>query len=192
MRIRLKIYHDKCIQGVQHLAQRKPGISHYFVGKLFFFADRSHLIDWGRPISGDQYVAMEHGPVPITIFNMIKGSAGISNEVKMKFQARLRKKKQGNQVKLWSNMQVSEFPDLSGSDIEYLDNSMDKYGEMDFSQLKELSHSDLAYKNAIEKSGENSDINPIDWLGELGTPEQIVDALYEMSVVDRHFGVKYD
>jgi len=31
--------------------------------KIIYFADRQHLADWGRPITGDTYIAMEAGPV---------------------------------------------------------------------------------------------------------------------------------
>ncbi len=186
MQVRFRIQIDKCIQGMQHLAQRKPGISHYYVGKIFFFADREHLVDCGRPISGDRYVAMEHGPVPITMLSIIKDNAGISEEVREKFQSRLRREWAGNHVKLWPHEQAPEFPSLSGSDIKYLDDSLSKYGELDFGQLRELSHHDEAYQNAMAKPGENNDLNPVDWLGYLGTPEEIVDELYNMGVIERN------
>ncbi len=192
MQVRCKIQFSKCIQGVQHLARRKPGITHDYVGKLFFFADRSHLIDWGRPIFGDRYVAMEHGPVPVTIYSIITNSADVSEEIRVEFQSRLSRKMHGELVKLWSNEQESEFPGLSGSDIEYLDDSFDKYGDWDFGQLIELSRRDEAYQKAMERKRGNKDLNPIDWLGDLGTPAQIVDALYDMGVIDRNYGVKHD
>ena len=32
--------------------------------KLVFFADRYHLRQYGRPVTNDEYMAMEFGPVP--------------------------------------------------------------------------------------------------------------------------------
>ena len=54
--IRFRVDIEKCIQGIQFLAANKPGITQYYVCKIFFFADKKHLLDWGTPISGDKYV----------------------------------------------------------------------------------------------------------------------------------------
>lgn len=186
MLVRFRIKIDKCVQGVQYLAWQKPDITHYYVVKLFFFADRSHLMEWGRPISGDRYVAMEHGPVPITILDMVKGNSTISEEVKEIFEARLSRVWDGNHVKLRSKTHNPDFPGLSGSDIEHLDKSVSKYGSLGFGQLKELSHLDEAYQKAMARAGDNNDLNPIDWLGDLGTPEEIVDELYNMGIIERN------
>lgn len=39
--------------------------------KLLYLADREALIRWGRPITTDRYVAMEHGPVVSGIYDLI-------------------------------------------------------------------------------------------------------------------------
>jgi uncharacterized phage-associated protein len=41
--------------------------------KLLYIADRESLRATGRPITGDQMVAMEHGPVLSGVFDLIKG-----------------------------------------------------------------------------------------------------------------------
>src|SRR6266481_1622930 len=41
--------------------------------KLLYIADRESLKETGRPITGDQVVAMEHGPVLSGVFDLIKG-----------------------------------------------------------------------------------------------------------------------
>lgn len=40
--------------------------------KVIYFADRQHLADWGRPITGDTYIAMDAGPVPSRLYDMLK------------------------------------------------------------------------------------------------------------------------
>jgi uncharacterized phage-associated protein len=44
------------------------------LSKVMFFADRSHLRQYGRPVTGDLYIAMANGPVPSRIYDMVKGN----------------------------------------------------------------------------------------------------------------------
>jgi uncharacterized phage-associated protein len=41
--------------------------------KLLYLADRESLRETGRPITGDRVVAMEHGPVLSSVYDLIKG-----------------------------------------------------------------------------------------------------------------------
>ncbi len=41
--------------------------------KLLYIADRESLKDKGRPITGDRVLAMERGPVPGGVYNLIRG-----------------------------------------------------------------------------------------------------------------------
>lgn len=40
--------------------------------KLLYLADRESLLRWGRPITTDRYVAMDHGPVVSQIYELIR------------------------------------------------------------------------------------------------------------------------
>ncbi|NCN39598.1 MAG: SocA family protein, partial [Candidatus Aenigmarchaeota archaeon] len=39
--------------------------------KLFYFADFTHLKQFGSPITYDTYVKLEHGPIPSTIKSLV-------------------------------------------------------------------------------------------------------------------------
>lgn len=46
--------------------------------KILYFAESKHLALWGRPITGDYFIAMEHGPVPSAIYDIFKSVKGDS------------------------------------------------------------------------------------------------------------------
>jgi hypothetical protein len=41
--------------------------------KACYFADKNHLNEFGRPVFGAAYRAMKYGPVPLEIYEMLKG-----------------------------------------------------------------------------------------------------------------------
>src|SRR5438132_91122 len=53
--------------GIQDLTKLK-------VAKLMYFADKAHLLEYGRPILGDVYFCMEFGPVPSFALNEMSES----------------------------------------------------------------------------------------------------------------------
>src|SRR5262245_62889630 len=74
--LRFQIDWNRCIEGIAFISSLRPGITQYYIGKIFYFADKAHFLDWGRPISGDRYVAMEHGPVPSNIYDLLMEDSG--------------------------------------------------------------------------------------------------------------------
>lgn len=184
-RVRFKINYEKCIQGMQFLASKKPGITQYYVGKVFFFADREHLLDWGRPISGDRYVAMEHGPVPSGIYNLVKNDSGMPDELLDLMRDRILFESEHNKIYLFANDEKLDFSALSGSDMEYLADSLTTYGNMSFGKLREISHRDAAYEAAWRNAGMNNEMNPHYWLAELGDADAVLSSLMDTPVIDR-------
>lgn len=183
-KIRFVLQHHKAIQGIHYLAWRQPGITQYYVGKVFFFADREHLLDWGRPISGDRYVAMQHGPVPSSILNLLKSDGDTPDEFMQELSSRVSMESENNLLHLKSTVEYPSFPALSGTDKHYLDAALATYGKMSFAELKELSHQDPAYQEAWAKGGLNNEMEPALWLGELDEPDDALEHLLGSSAVD--------
>lgn len=48
--------------------------------KLMYMADRAALVRWARPISGDAYLAMKHGPVLSDTYTMISDGQNPSSQ----------------------------------------------------------------------------------------------------------------
>lgn len=117
--------------------------------KILYFAELKHLSMYGRPIVGDRYVAMKDGPVPSTIYNILK-SENEFLEYKDKYFT----------VNYWKNVTPIAEPNLdefSDSDIECLEFSINEYKGKSWTVLRELSH-DSAWTYTWEKVGENKTI----------------------------------
>jgi len=172
---RFNLSPEKCIQGIDLIASRIPGVTQYYVGKVFFFADKEHLLDWGRPISGDRFVAMEHGPVPSFIYNLLKLDSGQPDEILDNLMCRVSIAQRRNKLCVHS-LDKNDFSALSKSDIEYLECSIKTYGHMSFGDLKALSHQDPAYEAAWSLSGLNNEMDVSLWFEK---PDEVVAQLSE-------------
>ena len=73
--IRYRINYTKAIETIVWLANEKPGIDIYHIGKCIFYAEKLHLNKYARPIIGDTYQKGKYGPFPSTIRDIIQQSA---------------------------------------------------------------------------------------------------------------------
>lgn len=71
--IRFKFSPAKARAAIHWMVSKRPGIDLHTLLKACYFADKSHLNEWGRPIFGATYRAMKFGPVPLEIYEMAKG-----------------------------------------------------------------------------------------------------------------------
>lgn len=136
---------QKAVEGVHYLTSIHPGITPYYIAKIFFYADKEHLADWGRSICGDFYVAMENGPVPSNIYNLVKREAFIDDDVIAEFDTRIRKEDRH----LFSATEFNRVL-LSKSDMEYLKKAESVYGHMTYGALRDLVHRERAWREAWE------------------------------------------
>ncbi|MCP4702647.1 MAG: SocA family protein [Gammaproteobacteria bacterium] len=112
--------------------------------KVLYFADQKHIVRYGRPITGDHYIAMKDGPVPSHMYDMIKivrGDSVVQDDKKGY--------RQFIEVKTHyvSPKQLPDIEHFSDSEIECLDESLTENASLTFQQLREKSH-DLAYDRA--------------------------------------------
>jgi uncharacterized phage-associated protein len=164
-KLRFRLNWDKAIEAIALLGRHQQGITQYYVSKVCYFADKEHMLDYGRPITGDRYVAMEHGPVPSSIRDLLNEDHALPDDVLNKFHDWVSVKKV-DKLQHISPKNNFEPENLSGSDIEYLLASLKKYGKMSFAELRELSH-DEAWEEAWEV-GTAYELNFATWLKELG------------------------
>lgn len=119
--------------------------------KLFYFADKEHLLKYGRPIIGDSYFALNLGPVPSQADDFFDEAlaahqAGPSTPEQEEFLQYL-----DVVADYWPRYVANgseNFRVFSKSDLEVLGDVAKKYGKLHWKRLVELSHEETAYRLA--------------------------------------------
>lgn len=62
--MRFSVDKEKTIEALLYIVTRYGEVGRFHALKTLYYADRAHLQRYGRPITGDRYIAMENGPVP--------------------------------------------------------------------------------------------------------------------------------
>jgi uncharacterized phage-associated protein len=179
--MRLALNTEKAVQAIDFVAQRWNGLTQYYVCKVMYFADKAHCLDWGRTITGDRYVAMDHGPVPSRVYEMLKPASGEEDELLNLLHERLLLELDGNKIHVCSR-NIDDFPALSDSDKEYLQNAINFCRPKSFAQLRATAHQELAWKRAAEKLpvSNNPPMDLADWFDdERADREKSVSELIE-------------
>jgi len=71
--VRFSFNESKTLEALVFVARQWDGITPFYLSKVLFFADSAHLRAYGRPVTGDQYIAMVDGPVPSHAYDIVKG-----------------------------------------------------------------------------------------------------------------------
>ena len=172
---------EKAIAAVLYISKKVDGIRFHKLFKILYFAELKHLAKYGRPIVGDQYAAMEDGPVPSTIYDFLKQAGNIFRA--SKFKAFF-------DVSVLRTVQPKTEPDMdqfSETDIACLDQSIEENKKLSWAELKAKSH-DFAWTKAWSKrKGKKEDMSVDDIIKVSGASEEIKEY---MAQVDRYNAYK--
>ena len=134
---------EKSLNALLYVANRVQRKDFHKIFKIIYFADRQHLADWGRPITGDTYIAMEAGPVPSRLYDMLKIVRGDSYLPDMEGLGKY------FQVENWMYvrpLQDADLNKLSASEQEAMSEAIEKYAALSYDEIKEKSH-DVAWRS---------------------------------------------
>lgn len=166
--IRFSFNESKTVEAVVFIAQCWSGITPFFLSKVLFFADRDHLRQYGRPVTGDSYVAMASGPVPSRVYDMLKGNLDYFGD-----PGAIVKAIRVDHNERWARIYADREPDLdllSETDIELLKAAVEFCHGKSFAELSELTHQEPAWAQAPA----NGEMNP-----ELLVPEEMREEVRE-------------
>lgn len=153
---------DKIVEAIllviKEATARGSVVTTYDIVKCLFLADRAHLNKFGRPITFDNYVAMIHGPVPSTSYNVLKKHAATIHRLRqpLPWSSRPAPEKGQNAVAFIDPTRDLEDDILTGSDIEELKSALTIVQSLGFAQIRRLTHEDQAYLDAWEDDTERA------------------------------------
>lgn len=184
--MRLKPNYRKILESILFVIkngeERGMRLTQYDIVKTMFLADRSHLADYGRPITFDNYAAMKDGPVGSAAYDILKGNIPIEqccDETGALWES-FPAPEIGFRARRYTRLQRE--PDeryLSESDRHALLEALGLVKQLKFSGVRDLTHSDPAYINAwSSREGKKSNpINYIDMIPE-GDEELLEELVY--------------
>lgn len=153
---------DKIVEAIllviKEATARDSVVTTYDIVKCLFLADRAHLNKFGRPITFDNYVAMIHGPVPSTSYNVLKKHAATIQRLPqpLPWSSRPAPEKGQNAIAFIDPARDVEDDVLTGSDIEELKSALTIVQSLGFAQIRRLTHEDQAYLDAWEDDTERA------------------------------------
>lgn len=153
MKVKYRFNWNKAVEAVVWLSANKPGIDIYHIAKVLFFAEKMHINLYARPIIGDTYIRMEHGPVPSSVLNLAKRNEFVHPDL-------LEAMKQSVEIDYPDSFRAKREPEtnlFSQTDIECLNESLKQYGDASFDDLWSLTHEEDCWLKADPNQ-------PIDYL----------------------------
>lgn len=163
---------SRALNALLYVANRIDKRDIHKIFKILYFADMAHLFQYGRAITGDKYIAMKYGPVPSSIYDMVKIVRGdswyVMDDLKAFFTV--------------TNSSLNPLRDadmsyLSESDVNVLKDAVDKYKDIDFDEMTRLSHG-FAWKKTWDTSS-NDEISVEDILRECKADEDYIQYIVE-------------
>jgi uncharacterized phage-associated protein len=150
-KLRFGVNPQKTIEVILWVAHRDKGnVDIYKVLKTLFFADVFHLNTYGRPITGDNYVAMIAGPVASFCYDVLKQNDIAKAFIKDFSFAR-------NDIFVVPGREPN-LDLLSETDIEALEKGWAECKGLRFGEIKDKSHAHPAYSKTWDNRKTENDL----------------------------------
>ncbi|HEY5993954.1 MAG TPA: Panacea domain-containing protein [Gallionellaceae bacterium] len=139
---------DKALELVVFIAKHLQNATLHSISKMLYLADKLHLQEYGRLICGDRYIAMEYGPVPSAIYDMMK-VADKRKSIDVDWDELIQESLgviHGRDVfaKRDCNLNL-----VAESELECIQQAIAVYGGKTFGELVDITH-DGAWKSVVE------------------------------------------
>lgn len=142
---KLKPRADKIVETIIFLIARtdkkKKVSTQYDIVKTIWFADTWHLEKYGRPVTFDNYVAMENGPVPSKTYDILKDKE--YHDTLWSVTPYTGKANSYHDAQRQFNTEK-----LSESELKELTEAQDLVWSLGFGNTKDVTHTHPAYKRA--------------------------------------------
>jgi len=156
---------EKIVELMLYLAHKRPDADKYQAVKFFYLADREHLIRHGRPITFENYYAMEYGPVASTVLDVLNGKLGAVKAAginELPFETEAGRTPDGKYATTFIRKPLREvdYDLFSKSDLKVFDEVLEKYRNASFNDLFIATHEHYAWYHAWNnrKFGERAEM----------------------------------
>ena len=165
---------------------KKCGATDYIhLFKILYFAEKEHYADYGKRITMDTFIAMEHGPVPSFLYDALKLVTKQEKANSTSLLWVIANAITPGSAELNYYFAAAEEPDmdeLSKAEIASLDKSIAEHKDMSPWDVSEKSH-DEAWHDAWDKM-QNSAMNQYKIAKAGGASDGLVEYLKEQDALD--------
>jgi uncharacterized phage-associated protein len=148
---------DKVREAILHVIDMadKTGTeaTQYDILKTLFFADRSHLNRYGRPVTFDQYYALKDGPAPSLGYDILKDDAAALEAAGLQKPLWVSENVRGTVCRFSKAARPASEDILSESDMDELEAAFQLVKKLGFKGVWDKTHRDPAYDLAWEQRG---------------------------------------
>lgn len=125
--------------------------------KLFYFTDFGHIKKYASPITFDNYVRLEHGPVPSTIMNLVTAVETDPEYAELSDSLCIEIKPGSLQKRVVATKKFSDndLKYFSTSELKILKSTCERFADKTGKYIEDISHKESAWM----KTGEYKDID---------------------------------
>lgn len=175
--------YDKAVNSILYALRELGGATDmHKLCKILYFADQKHLSEYGRSITGDTYIAMQYGPVPSCVDDILKALRGDSFFSGNSQIGELKKSIAFDNRYILRSYISPDMDELSQTDAECLSFAVNLCRDKSFGELTALSHG-LAWNNTHR----DRVMSIKDILREVGDDEAYVDYIADRQKIQAAF-----
>lgn len=130
---------DKALEAILLVAKRLHSPTFHSISKMLYLSDKLHLQEYGRLICGDRYIAMEYGPVPSAIYNMMKVAAK-KQSIDVDWDEIIQEALDVRRGRDVVPKRDCDMDMLAESEIECIQKTIAEYGNKSFGELTDITH----------------------------------------------------
>ena len=149
MRINFRFDVEKLVQALAFFVSRGVNdLDKMKAMKLLFLADKKHLLEYGKPITGDRYFCMPYGPVASASFNIIRDFMDVDDQVRPFAEKLFTEFFEVDRVSKHGRLRLRRTPDLdvfSESEVSVLSHVVDQFGDKSGVELSSITHDDATW-----------------------------------------------
>ena len=120
--------------------------------KLFYFADFAHVKKHGAPITYDNYVHLEHGPIPSTIMNLVDAAETDTDNAILSDSIAIEVKETSLQKRIIPLRKFSEKDAkyFSENELSAMETICQRFYDKNAKFIEDASHKEAAWKKTSE------------------------------------------